>query len=219
MEFFRKITYKIAWIILSIIFKILLDVKTRMPEELKNNKIKSPILIVSNHKAVADSFIVPTRLSFKNNLHPFHFLGATGNFESLATKVFKATGIIKFVYFLFGVIPVIRGVGLDKSLEKPIKALKAGKIVMIYPEGRVFKEIESIGSFRRGAAALAEKTGAAILPVAIKYFKGSLLGKKVVINFGKPFCVSGDLYDENDEYYAKPSEYIREKVLKLYEEI
>ena len=91
-----------------------------------------------------------------------------------------------------GAIPIDRdGIGLG-GIKESLKRLKRGEMVLIFPEGTRTRDGE-IAPFRPGFTALAARSNAAILPVAIdgafqvwprsKKFPG--LGK-IRVHYGKP---------------------------------
>ncbi len=102
-------------------------------------------------------------------------------------------------YRLMGAMPVSRG-GTDSviALRSALRMLKKGKVVGVFPEGRVITG-EELGEVHPGAAMLACRTGAPVLPVLIR---GSARawphGRKwpgpapVSVHFGDPIPVERD---------------------------
>jgi len=217
MEAFQRIVYCITWIILWPVFRIFFNIRVHSPSGLLKD-IKPPILVVANHMAIIDSWLVPAMFPISCLLFPFHHMGETRNFRSRWLKILKFFGIIKFIYIIFGVIPVVRGLNLERVLEAPARALRSGKTVMIYPEGRRVQE-DIVERFKRGAAALHKMTGVPILPVSIRYLKRRGLRRQVIVNFGQPFHIPENLFKEGDIYYKDATEYLRQRILKLYSQM
>lgn len=74
--------------------------------------------------------------------------------------------ILNWICKLVGCIPVYKGRSNRDSLEAGIKALRSGKSVVIFPEGKRCKPGE-LGRFRKGVAVLARETGLPVVPVGI----------------------------------------------------
>jgi len=90
-------------------------------------------------------------------------------------------------------IPIDRdGLGLS-GIKEALRRLKQGEMVLIFPEGTRTRDGE-VGSFRPGFTALAARSGAWILPVAIEgAFDAWSRSKKlpslgtIHVIFGQPF--------------------------------
>lgn len=125
----------------------------------------------------------------------FHFIGQTDSFKGFG-RIF-----IHIFYFLLGVIPLDRKSeeSRKKVIKEAIKALKKGDILIIYPEGTRTRT-GKIGEGKLGVARIFLKTGAPILPVALKgTFELMPPGKKpkikkmIEINIGKPLYFKEEL--------------------------
>lgn len=133
-----------------------------------------PLLIVSNHPSWYDPLsvggVMPRRIWFlaKRELFKWPILG----------------GLCR----LTGQIPVRRGASDRAALEKALAYLKQGRVVMIFPEGRVEKR-EMLLPAHTGAAMLALRSGATILPIAHTGTRRVLHAwfPRVCIEFGEPF--------------------------------
>lgn len=170
--------------------------------------LNGPLIVTPNHKSYSDHFFILSAIIGNNwNILPARAMAADWLFQ------------VRFVGWalknLFGAYPVRRGEGLDVSLRDPLRVLYKGHVVVIYPEGRIqFKP--GVHQVRVGAAYLAQKSGAPILPVAIQgleylSFKAFLFGRrKVKVLFGKPFRIN----PEQD--LAVASEEIRARIAELY---
>ncbi len=101
-----------------------------------------------------------------------------------------APNIVKFIPALWGYYPLYRGTGARDSLRAAEKILSKGGILGIFPEGGNWAEI--LRPARPGAAYLATRTGARVLPVGLVGLNDIFplkLGKRAKITFriGKAF--------------------------------
>ncbi|MFC1586612.1 AMP-binding protein, partial [Fibrobacterota bacterium] len=81
----------------------------------------------------------------------------------------------KWVLDLFQVIPITSGAG-KKALEKAHQTLKDGKVVAIFPEGRI-SHSGHLSVFRSGFEQAVRDTGAAVIPFYIRGLWGSRLSR------------------------------------------
>jgi 1-acyl-sn-glycerol-3-phosphate acyltransferase len=113
--------------------------------------MKGPLLIVANHLSWYDPFlmgvILPRRVWFFTKVEIFRW------------------PIVGLLCLLTGQIPVNRGESDRAALEKGLTHLREGKTLMIFPEGTVERQ-ERIIHAHTGAAMLAVRTGATVLPIA-----------------------------------------------------
>jgi 1-acyl-sn-glycerol-3-phosphate acyltransferase len=172
---------------------------------------KRNFILVSNHQSHLDWIVngcicVPKR---------FTYLG----------QIDRYTGFVGFgrnlLYFIAGVIPVNRKDKVSKkiALEKAIKALKIGDILVIYSEGTRSRTGE-IQRGRWGTAKIYLESGVPILPMAIKgTFEllppgGKLKIKRIVEgNIGQP------LYFKKEKERAKNLDCDSEKYKYLLQKI
>lgn len=83
------------------------------------------------------------------------------------------------------------------SMELSKEALLKGDAINIFPEGKRNKTDDILLPFKYGAVSLAKKTNTYIVPFGI-YGKMKPFKKRVIVNFGEPFKVDGDLDEAND---------------------
>ena len=105
-----------------------------------------------------------------------------------------------------GCIPVDRSKKDNNAKILAIDVLKNNGAIGIFPEGTINRTNDIIMPFKYGAIKMAKETNSYIVPFAItnkyKFFK-----KFVIISFGKPYKVTGDIKKENI--------ILEEKVMKL----
>ena len=118
-----------------------------------------PVLIAANHRSYFD--VAALALVAAKAGRPVRFLAKRELFDA---------PVIGQVARALGGIPVDRGSGSNKPLREATRALDAGEIVVILPQGtiprgRAFFDADLRG--RTGVARLAKATGAPVVPVGI----------------------------------------------------
>jgi len=186
---FARITQFCTWPIVFIVLYAIFRVRIEGKESFKT--IQSPFIIVSNHISFYDSFIFRLILGFFTSHLPLRFM-AVKKFNSPIMNTLSNLGFIDLVYALFGVFTVVPKKGIDENLKKPIHIIQCGGNVVVYPEGSI-TYTDTVGPFRNGAALLAQKTGAPILPVSFRYGKQRLFRRAIFVNVGKAHTISKDI--------------------------
>jgi putative phosphoserine phosphatase/1-acylglycerol-3-phosphate O-acyltransferase len=126
---------------------------------LENVPREGPAILVFNHRSYFDATVVGLAIS-----------KAGRSARGIGKKeVFDAPVIGQFVK-MFGGVRVDRGTGSDEPVRAGVRALRAGELVMIAPEGTIprgpaFFEPELRG--RWGAARLAHATRAPVIPLGL----------------------------------------------------
>lgn len=111
------------------------------------------VLVVSNHQSALDP--------------PLVGMGSPRRLNYLARETLFRFGPLRWLIRSLDAIPVEReGIGLG-GLKESLRRLRRGEMVLIFPEGTRTGDGE-ISPFRPGFTALAVRSGAAILPVAME---------------------------------------------------
>jgi 1-acyl-sn-glycerol-3-phosphate acyltransferase len=122
--------------------------------------IEGPVVVCGNHRSLLDPPFVACYLKRK-----LHFMAKAELFQ---IPVFSA------MIRSYGAFPVHRGGMSMEAMKNAIKVLKEGNMLVVFPEGTRQKSTE-LGAGKKGAASLALRSGAKILPVAIigdyKFFR------------------------------------------------
>lgn len=118
-------------------------------------------------------------------------------------ELFEKSKIFAWALRGVGAFPVSRGKGDMTAIKTSVELIDEGKLLGVFPEGTRSKTGELLRP-KSGAALIAQKTKAKILPVGIAYEDKSKWRSKVIINFGKPI--------ENSELFS--SEEISPRELK-----
>ncbi|RMG45078.1 MAG: 1-acyl-sn-glycerol-3-phosphate acyltransferase, partial [Acidobacteria bacterium] len=115
-----------------------------------------PLILAANHQSHLDAALLARACPARVHRH-LMFLGYTGYFSA---------GFGRLVGRLFRICPVSGGPRLLSGLRTAAAALRAGRVVGIFPEGERTWD-GSLRPLRRGVAWLARHTGARVVPVAI----------------------------------------------------
>ncbi len=118
-----------------------------------------PAIVVGNHRSYFDPLALGMALAKRGR--PVRFLGKAEVFDApIVGQLAKALGGIR----------VERGTGSDEPLTEAAKALEAGQIVAIMPQGTIPRGeafFDPVLKGRWGAARLAAMTGAPVVPVGL----------------------------------------------------
>lgn len=172
-------------ILLKILFKPKVIGKENIPKE-------GALIFAGNHKHAVDPTMV--MMSTKRVVH---FMAKEELFKGLHGLVFEKMGLIK----------VRRGKSNPGAVIEAEKLLENGETIGIFPEGTRNKSNQELLKFRKGTVRIAKKTGALIVPFAIKN-KYKIFRKSVALEFGKPIDVSNMDIEEANRY-------LKDEVLNL----
>ncbi len=169
-QFVRRMLKSGIAVAFGVLAKIEVNGRENLPEG-------GPLLVVGNHF----NFLDP--LTFIHVLpYPLEFVGGA--------KMPNAPGITHMFQRMFGVIPTARGTVSRDTFYGAESILRQNGVLGIFPEGGSWATV--LRPARPGAAYLAWRTGARILPIGIdgtpKFFKRLRHGAaKVTLNIGKPY--------------------------------
>ena len=155
--------------VVRLIVAIMLDVRLIGRQNVPKT---GPLIIASNHLSWADIPLIPAFLKRK-----VVYMAKEETFQG------KMGWLVRFL----GAFPVKRGEADRQSLRAAEEQLKAGRILIIFPEGTRSK-IHRLGQAHAGLGMIALRSGAPVLPVAIygseKAFKK--FRPRIIITFGEP---------------------------------
>jgi len=132
-------------------------------------------ILCPNHTTLRDPVYVALRLGYR---HRIAFMAKAELFSNWFTKWFFGS---------IHAIPVKRGAGDLHAIKKCMEELKDNRKLVMFPEGTRVKEGEEVEA-KAGAAMLAAKTKAPIIPVYIK--NGKSFFKVVRLYIGDPIEVT-----------------------------
>jgi len=120
---------------------------------------QGPAIIAANHRSYFDVFTLGVALAKRGRLARF-----------VSKREMFDAPVVGAMVSAFGAIPVDRGSGSDAPLAAAAKALEAGEVVVILPQGtiprgRAFFDPRMVG--RSGVARLQKMSGAPIVPVSL----------------------------------------------------
>jgi len=149
-----------------------------------------PAVLVSNHVSWLDPIVLPLVLPRKPG-----FLAME--------ELWRMPGV-SFVMRSYGrrAIPLRRGTVDATALRRALEVLRDGVLLIVFPEGGISPD-GRLRPFHRGAALLAARAGAPIVPVAIAGTRDALpLGRivprlrAVTVHIGTPIEVTGASRDD-----------------------
>lgn len=131
-------------------------------------------VVVLNHRSYWDvplcASVLPRKLHF------------------MAKKELFSKPVLGFIIKWAGAFPVSRGTADLAAIKTSLSILKQEKCLAIFPEGRRVKKNED-HEVKAGAALIASKMNAPVVPVAIAGKYGFL--RKIKIYIGKPVYITG----------------------------
>ena len=210
-------TFLIYWLMRLIYFgaRVTLGIEVKGSAVLK--QLKPPYLLCSNHQSYIDPFLVCSVLPRDVLPHIIH-VGASRYFTGFAMSRLAR---------MINVVPINPDTHLMRALRAGAAALRAGKVLGVYPEGRRSFDGQ-LGIFKKGAAILATELNVPIVPVALDgthriWPRESLRIRraKVKLSFGEPIdihkTIPGDMNDE--QRYERVTALTRERINHMLEEL
>ena len=144
-----NIVYRTLKVVVRALLRTLYRIEVEGTEHVPQD---GPVVIASNHLSFLDPLVLGVVLP-----RPIAFI-ARGD-------LFKIPGLGWLLRKLYA-IPVERGSGDLAAVKAAIRALREGMAFGIFPEGRRSRS-GKLEPFKTGAAAIALRTGATVVPVAI----------------------------------------------------
>lgn len=197
-EFFKKIGRGIVigaiYAYCKVVYRAKIIGKENIPQE-------GPVIICGNHRTYLDP--------------PLIVVTAGRDMRFFAKEELRKNPLFAFLGFLFRGIYVKRDSKDIGPLKDGLKELKAGGCVGLFPEGtRNGMEKNEGGKLKNGAAYMAIKTGAKIVPIGI-VGPAKPFSKNAII-YGKPIDLAEhNLLEKGSE--EKASELLKAEIVKLSE--
>lgn len=182
--------YYLALGIAKAFFYLKYNIKVEGKENLPENQAA---IFVSNHRTYADPPLIAI-CSWRR----FSFMAKEELFKN---KIFG--GLIRSL----GAFPVSRGKGDMKVIDTAVERVRSGQNLAVFPEGTRSKD-GKVGRGKTGAALIAAKCGAPVVPAGI-IFEGEKLKfrTKIKVVYGKPI--------DTAQYYIGDAEPDPRKLVKL----
>lgn len=197
-EFLKKVGRVIVrgaiLIYCKIVYRLKIEGKENIPAE-------GALLFCGNHRTYLDP--------------PLVVVTAGRHMRFMAKEELSKNKFLAFLGIIFDAIYVKRDSKDITAMKEALKTLKNGGCVGLFPEGTRNGLEKNDGKLKNGAAYLALKTGAKIVPIGIKGDTKPF--SKAIITFGKPLDLSQyegiKKIDENIE--NEVSSKLKEEILKL----
>ncbi|HMQ34915.1 MAG TPA: lysophospholipid acyltransferase family protein [Chloroflexaceae bacterium] len=139
------------------------------------------MILVMNHIGWLDIPVIGVLLPFKYRLS---WLAKSELFEN---------PVVGWWFRTMNVIPIRRGKRDLAAMDAVVEALKAGAVLLIFPEGTRSRS-GALQAGRGGAVRMAMQAGVPIVPLAITGteggLRGSMLRRPVVLTVGQPYHVA-----------------------------
>lgn len=145
-----NIVYVLVYILLWPVFRLLLPTKCIN----KQNRPKGGALLCANHTRINDPLFVAYALGWPVQTH------------AMAKDEVMHWPVVGWVLKKAGVFGVKRGKADVGAIKTAMKYLKAGELLLMFPEGTRHQDGEA-GDAKTGAAMLALRTGVPIVPIYI----------------------------------------------------
>ena len=150
----------VVWLLIHSVYHLKKEGIEHIPEE-------GAAVIVCNHVSFVDALIIAAACP-----RPIRFV--------MDHRIFKLP-IINFVFREGRAIPIASAKEdpalLEKAYEEVAKALEAGDLVGIFPEGRI-TDTGELYPFRKGITRIVARTPVPVVPMALKGLWGSFFSRK-----------------------------------------
>ncbi len=147
-----------VWILISFMYRLSVFGQENLPA-------KGAAIYACNHVSFVDVVVMSAVCK-----RPIRFL--------MDHNLFKALGPISY---FSRAIPIASAKENEKikhkAIERAIKSLDDGHLIGIFPEGSITKTGE-LGSFKKGIEELVQKTGAPVVPMALRGMWGSFFSRR-----------------------------------------
>ena len=177
-------------------------------EGLENVPREGALIVCPNHFGTLDPPLVPA------------FLARADSWSMAKSEYFRKP-FSRWLFTAYHAFPVVRHTADRSALRRSFDLLKAGDVLVIYPEGHR-QETDVLGEPEPGAGFIAQKCGCPVLPVALTGTAECLpLGKKwprrvpVRVRFGKPFLIASRRPDGTRITHQEASDQIMTAIAEL----
>ena len=193
--FIQTLMWPLMWLGVELFYRVKIEGKGNL------RGASSPLLIIANHRSVHDHFLIGMALPWGSRLFPVRPMSEDLQFKGKYLEFLRKIGLLKIFFALVGSFPSRRGQGIERAVEIPIRILKEGGTVIMFPEGRIHYDREELGEFYHGASTIALRAGADILPLLLKKS-----GRTIRITIGEPFRLSRITPEEGTEIFRQKLE-------------
>jgi 1-acyl-sn-glycerol-3-phosphate acyltransferase len=159
-------------------------------------------LICVNHSSLADPILVSIALKKKDRPR---FMAKI--------ELFRIFGLKQLITAL-GAYPVERGVSDMGAIRTTLDILKRGEKVLIFPQGTRVVSNDDIAAMKNGAAMLAFRSGAPMVPAYLTVGR-TVFKSKIRVSFGTPFYAEKQAGIKSSVQYETIAERLRSEIYAL----
>jgi 1-acyl-sn-glycerol-3-phosphate acyltransferase len=149
----------LAWLLVHTIYRVHKEGLDRIP-------VKGGCIIVCNHVSFVDAIVIAACVR-----RPVRFV--------MDHRIFRIP-VLNFIFRTMRAIPIApakEDTGMkERAFEEAAKALKAGEIVGIFPEGRL-TDTGDLNAFRPGLQRILEQAPVPVVPMALRGLWGSFFSR------------------------------------------
>ncbi|MHB1132388.1 MAG: lysophospholipid acyltransferase family protein [Chloroflexota bacterium] len=199
----------VYWLISRMVYLLTSVIMRREVVGLANVPATGPLLLISNHLSLADPPVLGSMFP-----RPIRFMAKEELFR---------TPIVSWVVRGYLAFPVRRGEADRQALQTTLRLLQQGEVVGIFPEGTRSRDGQ-LHPAHPGAALMASRAGAPILPVAIHgselmfRWPRSAWRPCVRIVVGKPFTLPAAERGAARLTFAKQTNFMMQRIAELLPE-
>jgi 1-acyl-sn-glycerol-3-phosphate acyltransferase len=150
----------LAWLLIHAVYRVEKSGLENIPEE-------GPALLVCNHVSFVDAIVIMAACR-----RPIRFV--------MDHRIFKLP-LLRFIFRTGKAIPIASRKEdpqlVERAFAEVARALRAGELVGIFPEGRITDSGE-INPFRPGLTRILEETPVPVVPMALRGLWGSFFSRK-----------------------------------------
>jgi len=179
------LTYRVAHAIVGLTIKPIFRLRAEGQQHIPKD---GPVLIASNHLSVLDPIVIA--------------YGVPRPVAYVAKAELFRLPVLSFILPRLFAIPLERGAGDLSAVKAAIRALKQGLAFGIFPEGTRSRD-GKLQPFKTGAAAIAIRTGAKVVPAAVigtdkawPVGKGPKPFRPITVRYGPPLDFSDQKLDK-----------------------
>jgi 1-acyl-sn-glycerol-3-phosphate acyltransferase len=158
----------VAWLLIHSVYRLRQNGLENIPEE-------GAAVLVCNHVSFVDPLVIAAA-----SRRPIRFV--------MDYRIYR-TPLISFVFRHMHAIPIAPArddaAMMEAAFEEVAKALEAGELVAIFPEGRI-TDTGEIYPFRPGVQRIVKRTPVPVIPMALQGLWGSFFSRKDGPAMSKP---------------------------------
>lgn len=198
MKYLEKISRKIIIFLLYVYCKIVYRVKVIGVENIPS---KGSLIFCGNHRNYLDPCLIMITIKRETRF--------------LAKDELQKNPFLKFLGKLFDIIFVKRDSKDITAMKESVKTLKSGNCIALFPEGTRNGLEKNDGKIKNGAAYMALKTGANVVPIGIQG-PAKPFTRNIII-YGKPldFSEYSDSKKIEKEIEDNVSDIIKNEIINL----